>query len=79
MPLSSCKLEQFDVVTSNELLPITFQIAKKLCHLCVLNPVVLDIVNTSLQMGVFPSTLKEAMLKPILKNSNLDYLESMNF
>ena len=32
----------------------------------------LNIVNYSLQMGVFPTALKTAIVKPLLKRSNLD-------
>ena len=39
----------------------------------------LDIVNTSLQSGFVPPSLKEAILKLVLKNFKLDYCEFMNF
>ena len=89
--LSSCKLEKFDVVAPEELLLVSSQIAKKSCLLDpltakllqkllhVLNPVVLAIVYTSLQTGFVPSSLKEAILKPVLKNFKLVHCESMNF
>ena len=81
-------MEKFDIVTPEELLLVSSQIA---CHLDPLpaklllkslhvwNPVVLDIVNTSLQTGFVPPSLKEAILKPALKNFKLNYCEYMNF
>ena len=35
-------------------------------------PSITLIVNTSLQMGVFPASLKEALVTPLLKKANLD-------
>uniref|UniRef100_A0A3Q1FPB8 Reverse transcriptase domain-containing protein n=1 Tax=Acanthochromis polyacanthus TaxID=80966 RepID=A0A3Q1FPB8_9TELE len=39
---------------------------------CVLLKDLLDIINNSLQTGVFPSSLKTAIVKPLLKRNNLD-------
>ena len=38
-------------------------------------PVVARIVNLSLKSGSMPSKLKEAVLKPLLKKTNLDQTE----
>ena len=44
-----------------------------------LSPVILKIVNLSIESAFLPVSLKEAIIKPILKKSNLDPLEYMNF
>jgi hypothetical protein len=89
--LSSCKFEQFKEITLEDLIPITQQFAKKSCKLDpipaqlltkllhVLNPVILRIVNSSLQTAEFPSKLKHAMLNTVLKKLNLDHIEFNNF
>ena len=38
----------------------------------VLSPVIAHLVNASLSSGVFPSELKSAVIKPLLKKPNLD-------
>ena len=38
-------------------------------------PLMTDIVNTSLQLGVMPKTLKHAIVKPLLKKSGADLLK----
>ena len=40
---------------------------------------VLEIVNTSLYSGIFPSCLKHAIVTPLLKKSNLDPLVLKNY
>ena len=42
-------------------------------------PVVARIVNLSLKSGPMPSKLKEAVLKPLLKKTNLDQTEFKNY
>ena len=39
----------------------------------------LTIVNSSLQMGVFPSAIKTALVKPLLKRNGLDVLDPNNY
>ena len=39
----------------------------------------LTIVNSSLQMGVFPSAFKTALVKPLLKRNGLDVLDPNNY
>uniref|UniRef100_A0A3B5PWL6 Reverse transcriptase domain-containing protein n=3 Tax=Xiphophorus maculatus TaxID=8083 RepID=A0A3B5PWL6_XIPMA len=40
---------------------------------------ILKVINTSLQSGCVPSTLKHAVVKPLLKKSNLDPSDLANF
>jgi hypothetical protein len=44
-----------------------------------LYPVVLDLINTSLSTGGFPSVLKEATLVPIIKNKKVDINQLKNY
>ena len=48
-------------------------------NLHVLMPVIARIVNLSLKSGSMPSKLKEAVLKPLLKKTNLDQTEFKNY
>ena len=45
----------------------------------VVLPVLTDIVNKSLLSGTFPSTLKTALVKPLLKKSSLDQQQMKNY
>ncbi|KAL2083495.1 hypothetical protein ACEWY4_021268 [Coilia grayii] len=51
-----------------DILPTNF--FKSVLHL--ISADVLQIINTSLQTGIFPSSLKNAVVKPLLKKNNLD-------
>ena len=42
-------------------------------------PLITTIVNKSLELGQFPSQLKEAIIKPHIKKSNLDTEELKNY
>ena len=42
-------------------------------------PLITIIVNKSLELGQFPSQLKEAIIKPHIKKSNLDTEELKNY
>lgn len=42
-------------------------------------PDVLQIINTSLQTGIFPQSLKTAVVKPLLKKNNLDVSVLKNY
>lgn len=53
-----------------DILPTAF--FKSMLHL--ISHDVLQIINTSLQTGIFPACLKEAIVKPLLKKNNLDAL-----
>ena len=91
VPLLEFKLSQFKCITLDELYSIIRPLAKKSCFLDpiparlllqsldTLSPVILKIVNLSIESAFLPVSLKEAIIKPILKKSNLDPLEYMNF
>ena len=75
----------------DELYPIIRPLAKKSCFLDLipaqlllqsldtLSPVILKFVNLSIESAFLPDSLKEAIIKPILKKNNLDPSEYMNF
>ena len=42
-------------------------------HVDLLLPIILKIINLSLESGHFPSSLKTAVLSPLLKKANLDH------
>ena len=75
----------------DELNPIIRPLAKKSCFLDpiptqlllqsldTLSPAILKIVNLSIESAFLPASLKEAIIKPILKKNNLDPSEYMNF
>jgi len=81
---SSSKLHSFKPTTNDEVTTIIKKASKATCpldpiptnllhnFLSVLAPVIVDIVNTSLSSGVFPSELKSAIIQPLLKKSGLD-------
>lgn len=58
-PSKSCSLD-----------PLPTWILKK--HLPILAPTLTNIVNLSLEQGVFPSTMKTALVRPLLKKTTLD-------
>ena len=78
------------IIKSNPKLPLRANI-KKACdldplpacllssNLHVLMPFIARIVNLSLKSGSMPSKLKEAVLKPLLKKTNLDQTEFKNY
>ena len=55
---------------SCELDPISTHFFKQ--HLEVLIPLITRIINTSLQTGQFPNTLKSAIVRPLLKKADMD-------
>ena len=75
----------------DELYPIMRPLAKTLCFLDpipaqllqqsidTLSPAILKIVNLSIESAFLPASLKEAIIKPILKKNSLDPSEYMNF
>ena len=87
----SCSLDCFADVPIDSLFSIAQPMAKKACdldplpacllssNLHVLMPVIARIVNLSLKSGSMPSKLKEAVLKPLLKKTNLDRTEFKNY
>ena len=48
-------------------------------HFDLLLPIILKIVNLSLESGHFPSSLKTAVLSPLLKKANLDHEVLANY
>ena len=81
---TSASMTSFTPTTISEIWKIIRKSASKSCssdpvltwllkeHLDVLLPVITDIVNMSLESGVFPDEMKHAMIKPLLKKSGLD-------
>ena len=45
----------------------------------IILPLITSVVNMSLQSGKFPAKLKEALITPLLKKTNLDVEELKNF
>ena len=84
LPPSRSKLLTFTPATEDEVLKIIKSSSKASCSLDPLPtklltdhflpelvPIITDIVNSSLASGVFPSTLKTALVKPLLKKLSL--------
>ena len=44
-----------------------------------LAPILLSIINKFLTTGIFPSTLKQSVVKPIIKNFHSDLNELLNY
>ena len=77
---SASKLHSYKPATTSEITSII----KKSCPLdpiptrllndvlSVLSPIITQIVNASLQSGIFPSELKSAIVRPLLKKQSLD-------
>ena len=59
---------------SSKLDPIPTNLLKHILP-CVLE-LITDIVNLSLDNGMFPDTLKMALVKPLLKKANLDLIDN---
>ena len=84
-------MERFDLVDAETLSRIVTELKPSTCSLdpiptslfkTIFNSVsedILAIVNHSLQLGVFPTDLKTALVKPLLKKGNLDILTPSNF
>ena len=84
-------LTRFDKVTSDEVLKLVQTRSNKSCQLdpiptwllksviCVLLNPLTSIINSSLESGVFPSALREAIVKPLLKKPSLDRNELKNY
>ena len=64
-------------ITSCSLDPLPLKLFKT-C-LPTLLPVLTEVVNTSLSLGIFPSTLKHACITPLLKKPSLDVEELSNY
>ena len=88
-----CKsnFENFKLLSCDEVLGVIKKSRVKTCpldplpasliedYLPELIPAVTAIVNTSLQSGVFPARLKEALVTPLLKKTNFDVDDLKNF
>ena len=64
--VKTCQLDPFPATLIKEYLP-------------ELLPSITSAVNMSLQSGIFPAKLKEALITPLLKKTNLDVEELKNF
>ena len=81
------KLEKFRVLTDDEVARIIRKSPSKCCKsdpvntgllkdvLPVALPLLTRLVNSSMQSGIFPDELKEALVKPLLKKINLDLID----
>ena len=88
---TSASMTSFTPATISEIRKIIVQSASTSCsstpvptwllkeHLDVLLSVITDIVNMSLESGVFPDEMKHAMVRPLLKKSGLDRNLLKNF
>ena len=77
-------LNEFKELSPDELKHMVSELSNKFCCLdpiptfllksCIdeLTPIILYIVNESLKTGVFPGTMKNAVVKPTLKKTNAD-------
>ena len=61
-PTKSCELDPIPTAILKEVLPS-------------IGPLFTSVVNESLQTGVFPQDLKEALVKPLLKKANLELID----
>ena len=57
--------------------PLSVTLLKQ--HFDLLLPIILKILNLSLESGHFPSSLKTAVLSPLLKKANLDHEVLANY
>ena len=82
--ISCDAFDKFDLVSSEDIHSLIMASPNKSClldplpvwlikeNISILLPYITSIVNSSLNTGIFPSTLKEAVLVPLLKKTNLD-------
>ena len=90
-PTPSELLYAFDLVTVSETKEIVMSLASKHCELDpaptfivknlidILAPAMSTIINKSLSLGVVPTSMKRALVKPLLKDSSLDPEEISNY
>ena len=86
-----CELSNFSPTSNSELSKIACSVVQKSCcldplpatllkeHFDLLLPSICRIVNLSLESGHLPSSLKNAVLTPLLKKPNLDHEVLDNF
>ena len=53
---------------SCELDPVPIELLKEAIH--EIAPILMNLINTSLNLGTFPTELKRALLRPLLKKSH---------
>ncbi|KAK6175805.1 hypothetical protein SNE40_014194 [Patella caerulea] len=85
------KLVAFDAFSEEEIKELISESKPTICaldrvptkilllHLETLLPVIKRIINLSLQSGTFPRIWKEAVVKPLIKKSNLDINQFSNY
>ena len=85
------RFEKFNLMSEDEVASLVKSLPDKFCDLDpiptsllkqllpTLLPVLTKIVNTSLQSGVFPSGLKEAIVRPTIKNTSGDVDSLTNY
>ena len=61
-PSKSCELDPIPTAILKEVLP-------------AIGPLFTSVINESLQTGVFPQDVKEALVKPLLKKANLELID----
>ena len=88
---SGSSLCVFDQVDENSVKKIISKSKKTSCHLDpaptkfllqfldILLPIIVLIINKSLELGEVPECMKKAVVKPLLKKHNLDPLECKNY
>ena len=62
---------------SCELDPVPIELLKEAIH--EIAPIITNLVNTSFNSGIFPTELKKALLRPLLKKATLDPMDKNNF
>lgn len=88
---TSHRFNRFGSLTDDDVLGLISKSATKSCsmdpgptsiikeHRRILLPLIRDIVNTSLQTGELPDSMKLAKVKPLIKKAGLDNLIKKNF
>ena len=91
LPSPDCQLSDFHPVSSDELLKIVQRSTNKSCqldpiptslfkrHIMTFLPKLTEVVNASLRSGVFPESLRDAVVTPILKKPSLDKEDLKNY
>ena len=87
----SCCFDHFTIISDEELKVLVKKMSDKFCSLdpiptfllkkCVdeLSPILLHILNSSVTTGVFPTTMKKAVVRPTLKKENADVDSLKNY
>ena len=87
----ACTMPEFEPATEEEIICLLNKLPSKTCsndavptwvlkHFSViLSPAITIIVNSSLKTGTFPSSLKHAVVKPVIKKTSLDVNDMKNY